>query len=218
MDVPSLQEDGRVSRVAQLLRTEIVRGAVEPGAQLRIGPLAEQLGTSKGTVREAIRELVSQGLLEHRLHRGTFVRQFSDDDCRDLFIAREVIETWAASQIVSADERPDVTKLETAVKRMAHADDPNDVVDADMDFHREIVKLAGVARLVDMHESIIVETVVMVRSFHPVVRDDCERVHRELLRGLVGRDIDTPDLLAQHLQSASERIMANLHRVEDHSA
>ncbi len=210
LDLPSLTTDGRVSRVAQLLRDEIIRGAVAPGTQLRVEPLAEQLGTSKGTVREAIRELVSQGLLEHQLHRGTFVRQFTAQDCHELYVAREVIEVWAAQQLVTKSETPDYSRLRSAVDRMSETADEQEIVDADMDFHRGIVALAGVQRLTDMHESIIDEIVVMVRSFHPMTQDNSERVHADLLNKFESGDRNVGHDLAEHLRSASKKIVATL--------
>ena len=74
------------------LRDAIVDGTIPQGAHLREIHLARLVGASRGTVREAIRHLVQEGLAAYELHRGTFVRSLSVDDRLDVYVAREAIE------------------------------------------------------------------------------------------------------------------------------
>ena len=71
--------DGRVSTTAHVLRAlraDIVEGRVKQGAQLREKPTARSLGTGRTAVREALRQLVQEGLAQHEVNRGIFVRRF----------------------------------------------------------------------------------------------------------------------------------------------
>ncbi len=206
INLPKLEVDGTVSRVAGVLRDEMLSGSLAPGTQLVVATLAEQLGTSKGSVREAIRELVSEGLLEHHLHRGTFVREFSADECADLYLSRSVIEVWAANRIL-VEKPTDFDELEAAVERMATSDSATDIIDADMDFHRALVALAGSPRMAELHQSLIAETTVMARARRPFDAQDHHPIHRVLLDALKDGNTGAPDLLEAHLSDARNRML-----------
>jgi len=206
INLPKLEVDGTVSRVAGVLRDEMLSGSLAPGTQLVVATLAEQLGTSKGSVREAIRELVSEGLLEHHLHRGTFVREFSADECADLYLSRSVIEVWAAHRIL-VEKPTDFGELEAAVERMATSDSATDIIDADMDFHRALVELAGSPRMAELHQSLIAETTVMARARRPFDAQDHHPIHRVLLDALKDGNVGAPDLLEAHLRDARNRML-----------
>ena len=206
INLPKLEVDGTVTRVAGVLRDEMLSGSLAPGTQLVVATLAEQLGTSKGSVREAVRELVSEGLLEHHLHRGTFVREFSADECADLYLSRSVIEVWAANRIL-VEKPTDFDELEAAVERMATSDSATDIIDADMDFHRALVALAGSPRMAELHQSLIAETTVMARARRPFDAQDHHPIHRVLLDALRDGNAGAPDLLEAHLSDARNRML-----------
>ena len=202
--------DGKVTRVAAALREAVLSGVISPGAQLVVASLAEQLGTSKGSVREAIRELVAEGLLEHHLHRGTFVREFSAEECVDLYLSRTVIEVWAAQQILKLDD-PDFSEMERALGNMsvtkkAANESSVEVIDADMDFHRSLVAMGASRRMSELHESLLAETTLMVRARRPFATADHYPVHAELLEALRNRDSAAPDQLSAHLKDARTRM------------
>lgn len=206
IDLPKLEVDGTVSRVASLLRDEILKGSLAPGTQMVVATLADQLGTSKGSVREAIRELVSEGLLEHHLHRGTFVREFSAEECADLYLSRSVIEVWAAERIL-VEKPTNFEALESAVDRMASSDSATEIIDADMDFHRALVELAGSPRMTELHQALIAETTVMARARRPFDAQDHHPIHRVLLEALRDGNDHAPKLLEAHLNDAKNRML-----------
>src|SRR5918996_563910 len=79
-------------QVLQELREAIIDGRIAQGDALRENPLAQTLGTGRSAVREAIRQLVQEGLVDYELHRGAFVRVMSLADRLDVYVAREAIE------------------------------------------------------------------------------------------------------------------------------
>ena len=86
------------------LRDAIVDGRIPQGEQLREVRLARELGTGRSAVREAIRQLVQEGLVDHEPHRGSLVRVVSLADYPDVYGAREVIEAGAARRLLERDE------------------------------------------------------------------------------------------------------------------
>ena len=115
--LPALEHSSTIEQTHRVLRDAIVDGSISQGAHLREIHLAQSLGTSRGTVREAIRQLVQEGLAEYKLHRGTFVLALSPSDRLDVYVAREAIEVGVAIRILRSDEPLDLAGLEEAMDR-----------------------------------------------------------------------------------------------------
>ena len=103
--LPAVERSSTIEQVHRALRDAIVDGTIPQGTHLREIHLARLAGTSRGTVREAIRHLVQEGLAAYELHRGTFVRALSVDDRLDVYVAREAIEVGVATETADADGR-----------------------------------------------------------------------------------------------------------------
>ena len=201
-------------QVLRELREAIIEGRIPQGEPLREVPLADTLGTGRSAVREAIRQLVQEGLVDYEPHRGAMVRVMSVADRLDVYVAREAIETGAARRILAgppADLAPLLAALdelrETAQdqERVTEA-----VIDADLAFHQALVRLAASPRLTRAHETLAAETRMLLRH-HPAyswatyVTD-----HAELLEALERRDPATPELVAAHLRLSADLIAGEL--------
>ena len=87
-------------RVYDHLRAEILAGRLEPGAELAEVALAEQLGVSRGPIREAIGRLASEGLVTVRPRRGAVVSSLSKEEFLELYQVREALELMAVKLAV----------------------------------------------------------------------------------------------------------------------
>src|SRR3954466_12838602 len=131
--------------LADLLRDELLSGALPPGAPLRDTELAERANVSRGTAREALAELAREGLVVQTLHRGVRVASPTEADVADVFGARRVLE-GAGLEVLLASKA--LGPLEAAVDRLAAARNVPEGVEADAAFHLAIVAATGVERLV----------------------------------------------------------------------
>jgi DNA-binding GntR family transcriptional regulator len=189
-----------------------VDGRIPPGSPLREGRLVEMLGTGRGTIREALRQLVQEGLVEYRLHRGAFVPRQKLADRLDVYVAREAIETWAARKLIEGEGEIDVTKLEAAIVDMeaAHGAElvkpTEETIAADLRFHHELVRMAGSERLTRAHETFAAETRMLLRAHPPYPRRTYAGDHMKLVKALRRRDPRMPDLVAEHLRLTSRLI------------
>ncbi len=195
----------------RIIRDAIVDGRIPAGSPLREQRLVEQLGTSRGTIREALRHLVQEGLVEYRLHQGAYVPDQSLADRLDVYVAREAIETWAARALVESKEPIDTTALDRAIEEMeaegAGVTRPSEAtIAADLRFHHELVRMAGSERLTRAHETFAAETRMLLRAHPPYPRRTYAGDHRELVDALRRRDPRTPDLVAEHLRLTSRLI------------
>ena len=169
------------------------------------------LGTSRGTVREALRHLVQEGLVEYRLHQGAYVPDQSLADRLDVYVAREAIETWAARTLLEAGAGLDLRSLEDAIDAMAAeetevARPSEETIAADLLFHHELVRMAGSDRLTRAHETFAAETRMLLRAHPPYPSRAYAGDHKQLVEALRRRDPNTPGLVAEHLRLTSRLI------------
>jgi DNA-binding GntR family transcriptional regulator len=142
--------------VAAALRTRIVSGEFRPGMPLREVPIAESIGVSRNTVREAFRMLSAEGLVRHSMHRGITVSKLSREDVADIYEARRALELAAIPYVTGEGLRVvevELQALTDALKR----DDHMKIAEADFAFHRAIVAAIGSARLAEFHASLLTE-------------------------------------------------------------
>jgi len=96
LSLPSLGQTMQLSdRVYQLLRDQIVTGAIEPGARLRVDALAQQLGISSTPVRDALSRLEKDRLINRHPYQGAVVRVFEESEIRGLYELRAGLECLA---------------------------------------------------------------------------------------------------------------------------
>jgi DNA-binding GntR family transcriptional regulator len=134
-------------RVAASLRESILDGSLPPGAKLTEPELARQLETSRGPIREALRDLEQEGLVKSQAHRSVRVVEISREEVLEVLIPiRVVIEEYAFRRAVSNFTDDDYSALETLVEQMrtvAAASDAEALGDLDVEFHRFVIDRAG---------------------------------------------------------------------------
>ena len=205
------------------LRTAILAGRIGPGEPLRETALARTLGTGRSAIREAVRHLVQEGLVEYRLNRGAYVRVLAVADAEDLYLAREAIEVSAVRRALDRDQPLDLGPLRAALQRIIAAADatPSDepagteLIAADLDFHREMVRLSGSPRLSRMHETLAAEAQMLMHHqpvYSPV---DYAADHTTLLDAIERRDPTAPDSVRDHLRLSARLIGGELARLSE---
>ena len=134
-------------RIADRLREEIVCGKLTEGAPLRELPLAERFEVSRGPVRDAILQLVSEGLVEDRPNRGARVGRVWDATIRPAMVKiRRDIETLALRELMSQKQELDLSPFRDNLRHFELAcrdEDLSAVIRLDMSFHRLILSLSG---------------------------------------------------------------------------
>ncbi|GAA1843745.1 GntR family transcriptional regulator [Pseudonocardia ailaonensis] len=143
------------------IRGDILRGTIGPGERLVEEQLTRRFGISRAPVREALRLLGQQGLVEHLPRRGVRVAELSADDMEELFGLRDALERYAVETALAVPlDQERLAVLERAAERMeraAVADAPLDRADAHREFHLALVALAGHRHLLRAYEPIIMQ-------------------------------------------------------------
>lgn len=142
--------------VHRQLRQRLLLGAWPAGTRLREAELADTFGVSRTPVREAVRRLLQEGLLEARATQGVRVRQPDLRDALDAYAVREPLEGMAAqlaAERASDDQRRDLLALLDDVEASARQDEAAQV-EADLRFHRRVAALSANASLIRALETL----------------------------------------------------------------
>ena len=224
-DSLQIEQSSTVERVLDELRRALFDGELAPGNPLREMALAEAMGVSRGTVREALGVLVSEGLAIREPHRGVAVSALSKTDVRDVCHARTALETAGVRRWADAD-RVDKDTLRQALVDYSRAADAgtssSDLTAAHLGVHRALVGLTGSERLLAMSDSLSAEVRLALAHVARVRRNSREQVaaHRDLVGLLERGDIDAAvrelrDHLA-HAESSMIDAIAHRHRKAQH--
>jgi DNA-binding GntR family transcriptional regulator len=134
-------------RIVDRLREEIVCGKLSEGEPLRETPLAERFDVSRGPIRDAILQLVSEGLVEDRPNRGARVGRVWDASTRPAMVKiRQDIEALALRQLMSRKQELDLSPFRENLRHFELAcrdEDLSAVVRLDISFHRLILTMSG---------------------------------------------------------------------------
>jgi DNA-binding GntR family transcriptional regulator len=190
----------------------ILKGSLAAGAKITERDLAERLGMSRAPIREAIRELVSVGLLEQISARQIVVRQLELSEVKEIFEIREMLEARAASLAsanMTADQYKSLEELHLQMKTTAATNEFSDYFDLNISFHTLIHEIATAPRLATLIDQVMRES-LLFRSRGLVdeanIRSSIEE-HEQLLKALRARDSELAGLLmSRHIQGGFNRL------------
>jgi DNA-binding GntR family transcriptional regulator len=203
----TLEPPSLVELSLRRLRAEILGGVLPPGERLIEEQLTQRFGISRAPLREALRQLAQQGLIEHLPRRGVRVAELSAADADELFALRDVLERYAIQAALSQPTPPSLTRLTEAWEALDAAALDGDVFavsDSHLRFHVELVALAGQRHLLQAYEPVVLKLQLLMATN---MRLDAERRdtsqslvrHRELLYAIATGDPATAlDALASH--------------------
>lgn len=209
-----------VDRVAEELRRALFDGELDPGTPLREVALAESLGVSRSTVREALSLLVSEGLADRVPNKGTAVHELSAEEIRDVCRARAVLETAGVRRWDEASEqsRDAVRSALTEFNRVAQTTTtPHELTAAHLEIHRALAALTESPRLIAMAETLYAEIRLALARLDRTRGNVREQVHShaDLLRLLErGHLVEAETELAAHLAGAERSMTQSLRSIE----
>lgn len=182
----------------QRLRRDILSGHLAPGERLIEEQLTQRFGISRAPLREALRELAQQGLVEHLPRRGVRVADLSGSDVDELFGLRDLLERYAMTLALPLPDSTGLARLTSALEAMGAAARDRDVYrehEAHRQFHIEVVGLAGRRHLLQAFEPVILKLELCMAAnlrLEAEQQDVAEGVarHRKLLDAVASGDLD----------------------------
>lgn len=203
-------------QVYELLKQSICDGDYKPGQWLQEKELAEQFSISRSPVREALRQLASDGLVVDVPNKGVFVREFTAQDMEDIFDLRVMMENYAiekTAQHLNDDAKERLTHCLHELEDAYAKDDLKRYIEIDRGLHDLFVELSGNSLLAITYERIR----TMIQQFRVYSLSSKDRLdgslteHREIIQCLMDHRIpEAQEINSRHLQLAKERIIIYL--------
>jgi DNA-binding GntR family transcriptional regulator len=211
-----LEHSSTVDRVAEELRRALFDGEVEAGTPLREIALADAMGVSRSTIREALGILVAEGLATREPNRGVRVTELDPVSVHDVCSARAVLELAGVRRWREAGE--DAREAcRAALRDFAEAADsdasPAELTAAHLSIHRALVGLTESTRLVALAEALTAEIRLALAKVDRIRRNAGEQVHSHgaLLGLLEAGDLEGAEReLARHLEHAESSMLTAL--------
>jgi DNA-binding GntR family transcriptional regulator len=205
--------------VVDAVRHAILRGEICPGEPLRELDLSEQMAVSRGTVREALRELQDDGLVQIIPHRGAFVRELSPRTARELYTLRALLEPRAVRLAVEngAYSDEDLEALRILALRVdeleKQANATYETVKADMAFHQLMCSRCNHQLLLDSLRGLRSITWLFVFNTKLYQSDaySDEPPHLEVFEAIASGDPDrAAETLRDHIRAAGVALLARM--------
>lgn len=148
--------------VREELRHKILTGELEGGTHLTQVDIAREMGVSTTPVREAFRELASEGLFSLDVQRGAIVRQPNLEDAEEIFMMRRMLEPQASRLAANWITDEELHAVRKSHNGMVGAVGMSDWFSYNREFHRDILSAARSPRLVSVLHSLFDATAVYI--------------------------------------------------------
>lgn len=208
------------------IKDAIIQGKFEPGMRLAEESLAKEMNLSRTPVREAIKQLSAEGLVIP-LKRGVSVRHFTNEDIRQIYDLRMLLEGYAASQAAIHRTDDDIQKLEEAneiyeqaIIQYVDEDSKNlqNVVEANQQFHEAVVTAANNSHI-HFHLSKVVVVPIVFRSFYwysPFQMKQSLEVHKTILNAIKNRESERARIaMHEHIYQGRDHVLKHLDKIKN---
>jgi DNA-binding GntR family transcriptional regulator len=198
------------------IRDGIVRGRYLPGTHLTAEDLAKNSGLSRTPVREAMRRLHAEGLIVFIPYRGAFVARIEENEIRNIYDLRVVLESYAAEAAAKRRTPEQLDKLRALAERMhslvahdasAHLEE---IAEINNDFHKLVVAASHNSRLATAL-SAVMEVPLALRTFQRYDRSELQRSanqHLEIISALDAGDAAwARSIMTSHILSAANTLL-----------
>lgn len=193
------------------LRRALVSGAVRPGSPIPVDEVAKVFGVSRIPVREALKNLQGEGLLEHRPRMGYTVTSLTSDELAELYLVRGALEGAALSAAATRATEADRERARAALHGQGSDADPatETFQRSSRHFHEALLAPCRMPRLLHMVDIAwnLTEPVQTMMRVTDGERAALELDHVELLEAFLDRDVDRLQRLAtEHHQRLTQAI------------
>ncbi len=202
--------------VLSILRAAILDGSFEIGEHLVETEIADQLETSRIPVREAFKELAREKLLELHPFKGAVVASFTTDDIHEIYTLRSLLEGCAARLVAEGATLDELTRLQgmhDEIEALIIKNDLRSVPQKDFEFHREICRLSGNARLLEIWDRLASQVRLVIVMADEIFLETYSimEVHRPVMEALMSRDgVGAEESMILNLRKSADLVVQRL--------
>lgn len=207
--MPKIETSLLTQQVYDILRENIISRKYTPGNKLDIHKLADEFGVSRSPVKDAINQLVHEGLIEIIPRKGTYVTQLNFTEFIEVLDARLMIEMWAAQQVIQSISDDKIEEWGQIVHEM---DSILEITPfsfelyskLDMTFHKTLIDWTTNSKIKDIYSSLNTH-VSLSRIVHSTSLGSTIKRHKDhwlLFAAIKKRDLPTfSGTLTLHIES-----------------
>lgn len=205
--------------IADAVRTDVLEGRLRPGEWLRQERIAREQGASQMPVREALKRLVAEGILEHVPYCGVRVVQFTVEDVEDLYACRVFVEGMSARYAAATITDDEVRQLESLHQQMIDCAMPDELPE-----YRELNRRFHSLIFTASRRSYLIRSLGQLWSAFPTMlwsniphaatdssreRDDADPIeHAAIVRALANRDPEAAERAVRiHIEAAGSALL-----------
>lgn len=199
-------------RIVNILRESIIKGTLKPGERVAESDLAEKYGISRTPIREAFRQLETEGFLKVIPRRGAEVTSLTEEDVRDFYEVKSLLESYAAKVATDRLTEKDIKRLEmlnSSMDRFARNDDIKSFFKADNEFHDIFIQKCGNDKLCNIIQNLLQQFQrFRIASF--VIKGRMEvsvDQHREIIKACCDRDSNLVEQLVKRNAEYSAKLL-----------
>ncbi len=210
--------DSLGAQVVNVIRDRIFRGELKQGQQVQESVLADQLGVSRGPVRDAMTVLEHEGLILWVPRKSPAVVTLTARDAEEIYTLRKPLEELAIRLATQRRTTDDIVRMNAAVDAMREAFDTGDLIDLslrDVAFHDMIYQAADHRRLLDAWLNIRSQVVLFLVSRNTLAKTDQKSAileHQQLVDAIAARTStsELKRLVGVHLKESFQRLVLSL--------
>jgi DNA-binding GntR family transcriptional regulator len=201
-------------QVVTEIRQAILSGRLKPGERLVEGRLAEELGVSRNPVREAIRALASEGLVEVTARRGAAVATMTEQEARETIELRALLEGQNARLAARRQDKQIIKRIEAALNKGSAAVAAkrfDQLFDLNQLFHRELAAAGQNRVLGELLQKLRERTAMLFSPQDPARQARSWEEHAAILRAIIdGDERAAASLAAEHVMRAGMDFLVGL--------
>jgi DNA-binding GntR family transcriptional regulator len=215
--IPRIENHSLRDRVLDAIEQALISGALKPEDRVVEAEIAREAGISRGPVREAIQQLVGEGILVSVPHRGTFVARWTERDVAETYSMRALLESYAAALAMSRMTPDEAAEMQAIVDEMfqrAKEGLSSAVFDLDLRFHHRLYELSRHEMLGRMLGDLRRRISMLVNIDASTTKDLIEYAqnHRMLLQALHTGDRDHVErAFREHIISVGNDLIQRMH-------
>lgn len=210
-------------QVYNVLRTKIIDGEYKPGDKLDIHKLSDEFGVSRSPVKDAINQLVYDGLIEIIPRKGTYVTKVDFTSFLETLDARLMVEIWAAKQVITLLTPDKIEKLGKTVQEMDQVLETKPFSfekynKLDMKFHNALVEEANNQTIMELFNSFNTHIALsrIVRSTSLTSTLKRHQDHWELYQSLKDKDFSAfTAVISAHIRSIQDEAVRLFEKAQD---
>ncbi|MGW8312423.1 MAG: GntR family transcriptional regulator [Desulfuromonadales bacterium] len=190
-------------KILETIRDAILKGNMKPGERVSEPELAERFGISRTPIREAFRQLESEGYLQVIPRKGAVVASLSERDVEEFYAIKIILEGFAARMAAENLTAKDIERLESINQRLQQIAAEGDVKTffrVHNEFHEVFIKAAGNEKLYEMITQLVMrfKRLRLASLSQPGRMEISVEEHRNMIQAFKNHDGDRADSLVRH--------------------